>query len=206
MVMVALSGLITGVLISAPLGPMAALASLEVSRKRWASALAVAGGVCLGDTVLAALMLVVLRTPLEIGLPTWLPYVGGACVLLVLAAVIWKDADKPVLPAASQSFGRAVIATLAHPGNIIGFAALYAAVLRVLDARAVADLSLAENIGLLTATVAGMLLGWLLVLGGVHLAVRRFGQIPKRWQTFMSRGIAVIMMLSAFMLLVEYRK
>ena len=200
---VVVSGLATGFLISAPLGPMAALASLEVSRKRWKPALAVASGVCLGDSILAGIMLLMFRAPWSISIPEWMSHVGGALVLAVLGVVIWKDADKPVFPAASQSFSKAVAATLAHPGNIIGFAALYASTLQAWDGRNVAELDLVQNAILFATTLMGMMIGWGLVLGAVYGVVCRFGQIPAQWQSSVSRGVSGLMMVSALLLLVS---
>lgn len=201
MLMIAVSGLVAGILISAPLGPMAALASLEVSRKRWPAALSVASGVCLGDALLAGVVVAFLQTPVKLEMPEGLPELLGGTVLLALAGVIWKDAGKPVPPAKVQSFWRAVIATVAHPGNIIGFAMLYAGLVQTLAGRAVAGLNPVENSLLLAATLVGMMLGWALVLGIVQLAVRRFGRIPVRLQASLARAISLFMVVSAFALL-----
>ena len=204
MLMIAVSGLVAGILISAPLGPMAALASLEVSRKRWPAALSVAGGVCLGDVILAAVIVAVLQAPVGMTVPQGVPEVLGSMVLMGLAVMIWKDANKPVPPAKSQSFWRAIIATLAHPGNIIGFAMLYAALLQTLAGTTIAALSLLENSALLATTFVGMALGWAIVLGMVQLAVMRFGRIPVRLQATFARSISLLMVVSALVLATKW--
>ena len=203
MIAVVLAGLVTGMFMSAPVGPMAALAMLEVSRNRWRAALAVAGGVCVGGTLLGMLTLLLLHVPFELHVPVGLPELVGASVLLVLAAGIWKLADKPTTPAETHTFLATCIATLMHPGNILGYIVLYAATLSYFAETAADDLLVLEIILLVVSTAAGMLVGWVTLLVTVKAVVARFGKIPERLHVLMARCVSLLMAGTAGMLVLR---
>lgn len=184
---------------------MAALAALEITRKQKAGAVSVAAGVAAGDLMLAVAAILLLNVKMKVDVPNWLPVVVAVAVLLGLAGWIWKDSAHEVKPAEGyHSFWGAMLVTLANPGNIAAYLALYTGVLPDVAGAHVGDLSILKTVVLLVATGLGLALGWALFLGVVQAAVNYFGALPKRIQPLMARAVSLLMVIAAAVLVVTF--
>jgi len=113
-----LSGLLIGLLLSAPVGPMGGLAAFHAASKHIKAARLLALGVCLADALLAFLA-------------TWVSYITLpekplalvlGILMFALAWHLWRTRAHNKAPHHGASFAMGLGATLLHPGNIIAFA------------------------------------------------------------------------------------
>lgn len=204
MFLLALAGLLTGLIVSAPMGPMAALAGFRLADNHRAAALMIAAGGCVGDTILACVALAVLNLPTMFVVPEWLPVTLAASILAFMAVMVWMGADKDVTPAQDmRGFGGALLVTLTYPGNVVAYLGLYAALLPAMagDTPKISWLGMAV---LLVTTSCGLVLGWTAFFKLVDYLRRKYGKLPKRMRPMMAKGISVFMAMSALVILFLY--
>jgi threonine/homoserine/homoserine lactone efflux protein len=161
MLSVLLAGLLLGLSVAAPVGPMGLLCINRTLTQGWAAGLAIGAGIATGDALYGALaasgtsalarFLVAWQTPLR--------WVGGG-FLIWLGLQAWRAAGRPRIARSVGTFGlarsylAAIGLTLTNPATILSFVAAFGA------------LGLAAAGGVLTL-VAGVFLGsalWWVVL------------------------------------------
>ena len=168
-------GLLLGLAVAAPVGPMSLLCMRQTLARGFLAGLVAGLGVATADAVygaIAALGLVAI-TDVLIGQQPWLRVVGGvAMVYLGIGSARTRAAAAREAGVGGMGLARSYAATfgltLMNPATIVSFAALFAGLgLGAGESEAAAPVAL----------VAGMFLGsalwWLLVTGGIGLARSR---------------------------------
>lgn len=188
------AGLLLGLSIAAPVGPMGLLCINRTLLGGLAAGLAIGAGIATGDTIYGAVaafgFTAVTDALIAYALP--LRLIGGA-FLIWLGIQSWRAAGQPRTPreaglANSQSLGRAYVVaiglTLANPTTILSFIAAFGA------------LGLATRHGSAGAMVAGVFLGsalwWCLLCGAIALARRAITPSAMLWIDRLSALVLVL--------------
>lgn len=199
MLAVILAGFVVGLVMSAPLGPMAALAALRWSEGARKAAVGVAGGVCFGDAILALFALVMMGVGerLGLGVPDMLAKIVGVVALGGIGVWLLVTAKRKVKPAeAGHDVVGAVLVTLLHPGNIGAFGVMFLIWLPKVGVDA-GGLGVAGAFVLVLACCAGMVAGWAAFLWLVNRLVVRFGRPTERVRVWMARIVGGLMLVMA---------
>lgn len=120
------SAFIVGLVMSAPVGPMGAIAVLQTANKKISSAFTLALGVCLADICLALIALQAVRNVNFKFEPSNTSAIILAIIMLALGCYFWLNANKKtILKSKKASFTIGFISTIVHPGNIVSFIAVF---------------------------------------------------------------------------------
>ena len=182
-----LRGFVLGLLVAAPIGPMALLAIRRTLDRGWASGAASGLGIATADGIYAAVAAFGLTAASSLLLDhaREVQVVGGVLIVLLGIRGLRSSADAAPAEAADRAglagaYASCVALTLSNPPTILSFAALMA------------------GVGLVTATpaaaaalVAGVFLGstaWWLVLTGAVARGRHW--IGERWRRRVTRAAA----------------
>ena len=180
-----LRGFVVGVLVAAPVGPMALLAIRRTLDRGWSSGIASGLGIATADGAYAALAALGLgaASSLLLALARAIQVVGGLVIVFLgvrglLARPAATAAEAPAPLGLLGAYTSCLGLTLANPPTILSFAALMAGVGLVTSTREAA-----------AALVLGVLLGsaaWWLVLTGAVARGRRW--VGERWRQRLTRG------------------
>lgn len=184
-----LAGLLTGLLLSAPVGPMGALAAYHAARQHVQAALMLAIGACLADSILA-LMASMGATGLPIP-EVWLT-AAIAVLMTALGGFLWfskPEATKTPDGGATLMVGFG--GTILHVGNLLAFAIAFGWLHR-------------QGLILTTwppriALVVGVFCGALGMWWGLIVAARRLGDTDtfRNFERIFMRGLAIGCLLTA---------
>ncbi len=199
MLIVIMAGFVVGLVMSAPLGPMAALAALRWSEGAKRAAIGVAGGVCFGDAMLALFALVMMGVGerLGLGVPDIVAKGVGVVALGGLSLWLLCTAEREVKPAeAGHDVVGAVVVTLLHPGNIGAYGVMFLVWLPKVGVDA-GGLGVGGASVLVLACCAGMVAGWAAFLWLVNRLVVRYGRPTERVRVWMARIVGGLMLAMA---------
>ncbi len=188
-----LHGFLIGVVVAAPIGPMALLAIRRTLDRGFPSGFASGLGIATADGLYAAVAAFGLTavSGLLVGQARLVQVVGGALVVLLgLRGLLAPPADRaaaaPSVAGLGAAYASCLALTLANPPTILSFVALFAGVGLV-----------ASGWGAAGWLVAGVLLGsavWWLVLTGAASRLR--ARLNARWRTGLTRtaGVAMVVL------------
>lgn len=202
MISVLLAGFVVGLVMSAPIGPMAALAALRWSEGARKAAVGIAGGVCIGDAVLAVIALGALSLGETYGLevPELWGTVLGVVVLAGCGIWLLATAKQDVKPAnISGDVASALLVTLLHPGNIGAYGLMFMVWMPKIGVD-VNTLGWSGAIALVLACCLGMVAGWAAFFGLVNRLVVRFGRPTVKVKRRLARGVGIVMLVMAAVL------
>lgn len=199
MVGVLIAGMLCGLMVSAPIGPMAMVTALRWAEHHYREATLLAIGVAVGDFTLAVLAALVFLVPDNLPkLPHLWLVLMAVVLLLSMAVYTWRESDKPVRPINGHAgFFAAIALTMSHPGNIAALFGLYAGLVPSVSGVLVGEMRVVQVLLLLVGVACGLALGWSLFLTIVDGAVRRYGKLPLHLRMWLARGISVILVLGA---------
>ena len=121
-----LAGILVGLILSAPLGPLGFLGALQAAQGYFSRAVFLALGVCVADVIMAAVALLFSRYLQEsiVLYSGWLFGIKSTLVvvLMLMATFMWKNAEKiPQKPDIAANFTTGLCLSLMHPGNVFAF-------------------------------------------------------------------------------------
>ncbi len=199
MVGILLAGFVVGLVVSAPLGPMAALAALRWSNGFKRAAIGVAGGVCVGDVVLAALALLMLSVGDRYGFVVPDAVARGVAVVVLGVCGAWLIATASREAKPSKMHGDvagAVVVTLMYPGNIGAYGVMFLVWLPRMGID-VGDIGSVQALALLLGCAMGVVAGWSLFLTIVNSMVKRYGRPTGAVKLWFSRLVGAVMLAAA---------
>lgn len=198
-----IAGLLCGLMVSAPIGPMAMVTALRWAEHHYREATLMAIGVAVGDFSLSVIAAMVFLVPDNLpALPrVWLVLMA-ATLLISMAVYTWVESDRPIRPINGHAgFFAAIALTMSHPGNIAALFGLYAGLVPSVAGVSVGDMGLLGVLILLAGVACGLALGWSLFLTLVDRMVKRYGKLPLHLRMWLARGISIILLLGALGLL-----
>lgn len=185
-------GLLVGLAIAAPVGPIGILCIQRTLTQGRLIGLSTGLGAATADAIygaIAAFGLTYMSSILVSHAP-WLHFIGGAFLCYLGATTLWAEATKSA--AASKGYGvlgayfSTVLLTVANPATILSFVAVFA------------GLGLASTEGdyraasiLVLGVFTGSALWWLILSGGISLFRKRFNLDGLQWLNKIS-GITLI--------------
>ena len=188
-----LRGFLIGVVVAAPVGPMALLAIRRTLDGGFPSGLASGLGIATADGLYAAVAAFGLTAAsgLLLSQARAVQLVGGALIIALgvrglLSPAATRPADAPSPTGLASAYGTCLALTLANPPTILSFAALFAGVGLVAAAPVAA-----------AALVAGVFIGsatWWLVLTGAVTRLR--SRLDATWRARLTRvaGLAMVLL------------
>ena len=192
MVAVLFKGIVIGLSIAAPVGPIGVLCIRRTITQGRLSGLLSGLGAATADAFYGALagFGLALVTDVLIGLQTWLRLLGGLFLCFLGVRNLLARSDEQRAAASDHGLAGAylstLVLTLSNPVTILSFIAIYAgvgAVDHAGDYLAAGTLVLGVFIGSVT--------WWLFLSGGVSLVRGRFGPAQMRWVNRLS-GIILV--------------
>jgi hypothetical protein len=182
-----LAGLGAGLVLSAPVGPMGALAAYEAAGGRLRSAWLLAMGGCAADTLLALLA----TWGTELPIPEFWLHGMMALVMLSLGGYLLLTARQPAPPLKDtaglwMSFG----ATLLHPANLLAFGLAF----KWLDGQGLVIDGMVDRLLLTAGVLGGAVAIWSLVIE----VAKRMGENVKlgRFQVRLKLGLGMICLMA----------
>jgi threonine/homoserine/homoserine lactone efflux protein len=188
-----LRGVLIGVVVAAPVGPMALLAIRRTLDRGFPSGLASGLGIATADGVYAAVAAFGLTaiSGLVLSQARAVQLVGAALIVVLgvrglLAPTATRPAEAPSPTGLVSAYGSCLALTLANPPTILSFAALFAGVGLVSSGATAAG-----------ALVLGVLIGsatWWLALTGAVTRVR--SKLDATWRARLNRvaGLAMVVL------------
>jgi threonine/homoserine/homoserine lactone efflux protein len=204
MMTVLMMGFVVGLVMSAPIGPMAALAALRWSEGAIKAAIGIAAGVCLGDVILAMVAMVIVSASENAGLmvPEWVSVSIGVVVLAGCGGWLIATSQRDVKPAnAGGDVISAVLVTLLHPANVGAFVFMFMMWLPKMGVH-INGLGIYNSVLLLSSCLLGMIVGWGAFLWLVQRLVVKFGRPTHKAKRRFARVIGLVMIFAAAMLLI----
>lgn len=181
-----LRGLIIGLAIAAPVGPIGVLTIRRTLANGWAIGFATGLGAATADATygaVAAFGLAAVSGALA-SAQLWLRLIGGvALIMLGLRTLRAKPATAtataPTPAGLLAAWGSTVLLTLTNPATIISFTAIFAGI-------GVAGSGYAGAAIIVLGVLLGSATWWLLLSGGVTLLRERLGSHTLRWVNILS--------------------
>jgi threonine/homoserine/homoserine lactone efflux protein len=185
-----LRGLLIGLVVAAPVGPMALLAIRRTLERGFLSGLASGLGIATADGVYAAVAAFGLTavSGLLLSHARVVQLAGGALIVILgvrslVAPAATRPAEAPSPAGLASAYGSCLALTLANPPTILSFVALFAGVGVVTAGRAAAAV-------LVVGVFIGSAAWWLLLTGAVTRARSR---LDATWRVRLTRVAALAM-------------
>ena len=187
-------GLIVGLAIAAPVGPIALLVIQRTISAGWTAGLATGLGAALADSyygAIAALSLSLVQHFL-VNHRRGIALAGGIFLcLLGIRSLVTRQSTDPAKPRRSAvgllgDFASTFILTLANPMTILAFIAIFA----VMDTAA-AGRSFSSAMELVLSVLAGSAIWWLCLSIGIGVLRHRLDAVARRWITRTSGAMII---------------
>lgn len=204
-----LTGMVIGLSVSAPLGPVNILVIRNAIERGFGVAFAVGAGAVAADALYAVIAAYGIRSiaHLIVSHARFLMVLGGVLLVavglrLAQSGVTLAELKVEVAPRKRDIFGRSFTAfslTLTNPGVFVGFLAIFgsmAAVLRLED-------SALRPVTLVAGVIAGSLLWWLVLSFGVsrfknRITEKSFGRV-NRWTGVLIAAFGFALLMEALL-------
>lgn len=186
-----MQGLVLGVAIAAPVGPIGVLCIRRTLRDGWATGLAAGLGAASADAVYGGLAVAGLAaiTSLLIGAQFWLQLVGGLFLIWLGISTLRSTPASPTASTAAlcgrgliQVYLTTFLLTLTNPATILAFVAIFAGL-------GVSAGSAAHGSILIGGVFLGSALWWLLLSSGTAMIRSRVSQRSLMW---VQRGAGLV--------------
>jgi len=187
-------GLLTGVIVAAPVGPMALLAIRRTLERGWSSGLASGLGIATADGAYAAVAAFgrAAISGFLLGQARLVQIAGGLLIVIMALRALLEARRPTTVPSApdarglGSAYATCLGLTLANPPTILSFAAILAGLGVLASTRL-------EAVAVVAGTFAGSATWWVLLTGAI--AAGR-GRIDARWR----HRISVVAALTLLML------